>query len=778
MSSTHLRVASLNRGSFKTISFDGTLLSEYRAEPPYAMNGTQLEVFNTRRNRKNCIVVQPPGSGKSLLICFLNAWDLSQNKAQKVIISLPQNLIAKGFKDVLLKFPDGRVIQWAVGNDFCGIGEQKVHGLVQFIQRTKFPLNLLTNSIADRIALCSHAGLAQAYGKLNNRRNLWANTTLVIDEAHHILNAEDNEESLNLTERNQLGELIHFLLKRPIEGNKLWMTTATFFRGDRMSILTATEKKLFSGLGTYYLPLDVHWEKNIKHIQGYQFDFYMYGEKGPIEAISKILINGGRRRTIVYCQDARQLDGECKYANLKRLIKLFKHHWGDDIVTLDFLTEEGREERKAAFVSQAKQKGHREPDVIFAVRLMDEGTDWVPAEQVIDLAPSNSLRVGYQRVGRVIRDTPNKANKVMLYNVLLSTPSKQIKRDKEAFQKKCNLNLAALHMVALIESEFEFIPLKGIDDTLPRSKGETGAPRTWFQKKFPETTKQVEVLGRAAVVLTLARAEGKEDHQGVQLVEDMLREEYNVKDHITEVAIRVIAIIDRSEKKNKSQRMFSGLNVGPIVDGGFRPVKGTEFLDDLWVYTSGVCGVGTMKEWREMHRGEREAEWNNNFEYAHHLFKTKGSSYESVNTKHGIWQFTQRQWYKMGKLTLHREKKLRSIDFVWVAKNFLPYKEAKELIIKLKIKGQHEYQQRKPSGIPSHPQSVYSKEWEGWSIFLGTFPKPSIKIIRRYIKNNNIKSLSHYISLPKIVKKKNSLPLALRDFCYRNGIRKPTTLFS
>lgn len=767
---TTLTVATLDRGTFKVISPNGEPKQQHRAAPPYTMNSTQLGVFKTRGARDHCIIVQPPGSGKSLLVCFINTWDLSKNKSQKVIVSLPQNLIAKGFKDVLLRFPNGETLLWEVGNNFCNIGEQKIDGLTQFIQQVKFPSAKVYNSIKDRVALCSHAGLAQAFSNLKglpNSRALWANTTLVIDEAHHVLNSEDGEEGLKETERNQLGELIHFLLKKPIPGNKLWMTTATFFRGDRLSILTDKEKKLFEGDGTYYLPLDTHWRDNIHHIQGYQFDFYMYGERGPMEAISRIL-SKGKRPTIVYCQDARQLEGDCKYENLEKLTRLFKKHWGNNIVMLDFVTEDGREARKATFI-EGEDKGAPPPDVIFAVRLMDEGTDWVAAEQIIDLAPSNSLRVGYQRVGRVIRDTPGKARKVMLYNVLLSTPSKRVKKDKEELQRKCNLNLAALHMVALIESEFEFTPLKGVNDVVSSSSGGSnggGVPLTWFQKKFPDANKQVEVLSRAAVVLTLERGEDKEEYDVVRTIEEMLINEFSLEDHIHEVAARVITIIDRSAKKNKSQMLFKGLDLGKVVDNGFAPVGGKDFLDDLWVYTSGICGVKTFGEWREVMEDRSEAAWDEMYELlveykeknGHCEVKTK-DKYKEKNL--GMWICDLRR----RKLSQYKVDLLNRIDFNWCPSNKKSLVECQAYAKDNNITTDEQWRNipkdvKRKNKLPSKLSTAFQKE--GCYSIASFFGKKErngkecrVEDVVSFIKKHNIKSSKDWLEKHKEVKPKN-----------------------
>jgi hypothetical protein len=56
-------------------------------------------------------------------------------------------------------------------------------------------------------------------------------------------------------------------------------------------------------------------------------------------------------------------------------------------------------------------------------------------------------------------------------------------------------------------------------------------------------------------------------------------------------------------------------------------------------------------------------------------------------------------------------------------KEFLPFNKAKISVVKLKLKGQREWQNlknKRPYNIPSNPYEIYKKDWRGWGDWLGS----------------------------------------------------------
>jgi hypothetical protein len=60
------------------------------------------------------------------------------------------------------------------------------------------------------------------------------------------------------------------------------------------------------------------------------------------------------------------------------------------------------------------------------------------------------------------------------------------------------------------------------------------------------------------------------------------------------------------------------------------------------------------------------------------------------------------------------------IEFLGTKKEWPSYEETKKEAQKIGFKNSRDYWQNRPSHLPSHPQQVYKDEWEGWGIFLGT----------------------------------------------------------
>lgn len=53
---------------------------------------------------------------------------------------------------------------------------------------------------------------------------------------------------------------------------------------------------------------------------------------------------------------------------------------------------------------------------------------------------------------------------------------------------------------------------------------------------------------------------------------------------------------------------------------------------------------------------------------------------------------------------------------------FVSFKEAKECVIKHRIKSGDEYRKRRkniPLKLPGHPDDAYKENWQGWPHFLG-----------------------------------------------------------
>lgn len=83
------------------------------------MRPNQLHIFNKFSSNSLMIICEPPGAGKSTTIKFVHGKDLFENPHHKLVIAVPQTIIAKTFRRAELQYPDGQRISWDVGLDLC-----------------------------------------------------------------------------------------------------------------------------------------------------------------------------------------------------------------------------------------------------------------------------------------------------------------------------------------------------------------------------------------------------------------------------------------------------------------------------------------------------------------------------------------------------------------------------------------------------------------------------------------------------------------------------------
>lgn len=81
----------------------------------------QIRCSNKSGNSRNWIITAPPAAGKSFEICSIAADRLKRDEQLRVIIAVPQTIIAEGFRTNKMILPDGTRIEWIIqsGHDLC-----------------------------------------------------------------------------------------------------------------------------------------------------------------------------------------------------------------------------------------------------------------------------------------------------------------------------------------------------------------------------------------------------------------------------------------------------------------------------------------------------------------------------------------------------------------------------------------------------------------------------------------------------------------------------------
>ncbi len=366
----------------------------------WKLRSEQRDAYDKINGHNRAIINMPTGSGKSLLIDVVCAERLLEDPRRKVIICVPQRVIAKGFKlRMRLELPNGQTFDWTVPRNLCAKTPEKVAQLVSFIQR---PAKGLPK---NRIVLATHKSLACAFHKLNGDelKTVFSDTTLCIDEAHHIHASELG--------RNELGNVIGTILDLDDPSTHMLLATAYFFRGDNLRILS---ERHYASFVRHHLPFDAYWQA-LEHLKTYSYDFVVFSGT-PWQELEKVLAHS-HEPTIIYCpfEGHRLLLGKNKSQFVKRVVKLVAEHYGVTLwkpnkrpkgkVIVDLVDQTYRNE-KIQFI---EEHGDRVA-AITTVGMFREGADWVQASRIIDLNPSGSDQDRLQRFGRLARDYPGKTH--------------------------------------------------------------------------------------------------------------------------------------------------------------------------------------------------------------------------------------------------------------------------------------------------------------------------------------------------------------------------------
>jgi len=119
--------------------------------------------------------------------------------------------------------------------------------------------------------------------------SVFTDTIVVIDEAHHIM-YENGDTS------NKIGRFIKYIFKNNLN-TTIWLATATPYRGDNNSIIP---KKILDQFDKHYLPLDKHWEDNIRYIENFTFNFVIYKQEQILNEVKNVF-KLGLKKSIIFC---------------------------------------------------------------------------------------------------------------------------------------------------------------------------------------------------------------------------------------------------------------------------------------------------------------------------------------------------------------------------------------------------------------------------------------------------------------------------------------------
>jgi superfamily II DNA or RNA helicase len=402
------------------------------------LRGSQPRAFKALKDHDHVILNAPTGWGKSLVIVFLVLYKLLKHKKLRCIIAVPQTLIASGFISgkgkVDWKIKMGRkLIPWVVNVNLChSEASDTIMQLIKF-------LSSRYKTLGDRVLICTHATLARTYQKLAKQGHLelFDDTMLWIDEAHHVMNAQVLGGG---TISNSIGALVRHCVAND---SPVGLATATFMRGDMHHIIP---EPLLQKFVRFNIPYDVYF-KEMQPVASFEFNVICGDLMEALDSIFKKI-----RPTILYLAKRNsRYASRCKYSEvqkiLSRLSKRIKKPicrtdiliYVGDLRVLDLVTEKGRRRRKAYLDNGG------EVDLIIALDTCKEGFDWPEAERSILIGERHSVPEMIQMIGRLFRRAEGKTH-AEVFQVMPT-----IVENSKVYKDHCNSVLSVVFAAMLLE---------------------------------------------------------------------------------------------------------------------------------------------------------------------------------------------------------------------------------------------------------------------------------------------------------------------------------------
>jgi hypothetical protein len=382
----------------------------------------QEEAYSKLRTSGHWAVFAPMGAGKSVLIHALLHRKLLKNPKLRAIIAVPQTIIAHSFDEpVKLQTEDGKY-DCSINHNFFDDPNSTIRGLINFLTSG------YGHDVFDRIALCSHAALVQAFSKAPD---VFHDLVIVLDEAHHSQFVEIEKIAREIT--NGLGATIRFALSKPKKNIQLGISTATFFRGDLFPIIPKAQFERHFDVVNY--AFDRHLKENC-NFSTFGYDFLLY-KSAYIEA-TKDIFKKRINKTIVFIPPVNSRLSRQKHNDVIEIYKSIAQSshpkWKDItsgpdcgltllkrgskwIKVVNLVDIRNREAKKRLIKLAHDSQAGSSIDVVIALGMFKEGANWKWAEDVVVIGAKGSLQEHIQILGRLFRPAPSKEH-VRVHHVL------------------------------------------------------------------------------------------------------------------------------------------------------------------------------------------------------------------------------------------------------------------------------------------------------------------------------------------------------------------------
>lgn len=570
----------------------------------FSLRDWQIQAFDLLHKNSHMILNAPMGSGKSWLMCALSAFKLKRNKSLRCILAVPQTIIAPGFINAKLQLPDGEKIDWHVENNLCDTRASRgaVNYLFNWIKAKP------SNNMNDRVIICTHATLVALQSKLKacNCVHLLDNLLLWVDEAHHVRNTAVAEFSGSVIS-NSIGEIVATLLNKPFANVQLGLTTASFFRGDRCTLLTEDMEQKFS---RFNLPYD-EYLKSMNNLESLSYNFLICGPdySKAIESIAQ----ERKGKDIIYVPHpvSKSSTGD-KYKETDNIIERYENihgkrknqedgailtlkRDGNEFKILDLVDEVSRRHKKSCINGKWFNEDRDFLDVIISLGMFKEGANWIWADRSVIVGTRSSLVDVIQMVGRLFRDADGKRHVEVIHLLPFSLDQK----DENSFRENLNNYLKMIYASLILENILKPIKIKiPLANKKKREAEYEKKSDNWLSALVPDDSRQMDLKQEVyeQIINVLALKKEKRIDGGIswnefeELIPHIL-EKYEVHEYQQELSKQLWVMMHRADFR------MQGTSVEDIDYNALQDAQLT--LSGFLRYTSGACNIDTFQKLRD-----------------------------------------------------------------------------------------------------------------------------------------------------------------------------------
>lgn len=400
------------------------------------------------RDAQYLLLKAPPASGKSRALMFVALDKLHHQGLRKVIIAVPEKVIASSFEKAPLTV-HGFFTDWDPNPAYnlCIPGGEvsKVRTLLKFLDND------------EKILICTHSTLRFAFEEVDDEK--FNNTLLAIDEFHHVSADRDS----------RLGELLRSIMSN--SNAHIMAMTGSYFRGDCTPVLLPEDETKFTKVTyNYYEQLSGY-----EHLRSLGIGYHFYHGRYT-SAINDVLDTD--KKTILHIPHLRSGEStKDKENEVNTILDIIGSVTGQDSKTGVIFIERSRDKKivkvadlvndnpveRDKIISYLRQIKNRDDiDLIIALGMAKEGFDWPFCEHALTVGYRGSLTEIIQIIGRCTRDSIGKPH--AQFTNLIAQPDAENDQVKLSVNNMLKAITCSLLMEQVLAPNIKFLTRQSEDD--------------------------------------------------------------------------------------------------------------------------------------------------------------------------------------------------------------------------------------------------------------------------------------------------------------------------